>query len=307
MPAAFINLDIEQGSAYERTFVYLDSAGNPVDLSNYCVLLQWRTNNNISYTFSNRYDGEDYSFKANSNGTIILLIPSKTTNTYLFDGAVYDLDIQEPNEQYPGSGLKTYRLCTGNVTILKRNIEPALSDCATLSSGFNLANSCDAECGKLDVYSIIYQGSGLNIIDNSSVSGVVTTSDYRVIENVEVAINGLRHNSPQDLSFILSPPSGNKILLSSNSKILNYRPGFSFMFSNRSLPSVSLNNVTSGGLCSIVDKTSTFKLGNEILTSNISELVGNIVNGNWSLIVNDNDPGVSGTIDSWKLILTYQD
>ena len=306
MPAANINLTIEQGSAYERTFVYLDSNGNPVDLSNYCVLLQLKTNLGNIMSFSNKYNGEDYNMKTNSNGTIVLLIPSKTTNTYTFDNAVYDLDLQEPNEQYPGSGLKTYRLSTGVITIYKRNIEVALTDCANATSGFDLTNTCDAECGKLDVYSIVSNGSGFSIVDNGVVSGIVTTNDNRIIENVEVAINGLRHNSPQDLSFLLAPPSGNKILLSSNSKITNYRPGFSFMFSNRALSTVNLSNVSSGGLCNIMDKTSVFKFNNETLASDINNIVGRSMSGNWSLIVSDNDPGVSGTIDSWKLILTYQ-
>lgn len=306
MPAAFINLDIEQGSLYERTFVYQDSSGNPIDLSVYCVLLQWRTNAGSIATFSNKYSGEDYNMRANSDGTIVLLIPSKTTNTYNFDNAVYDLDIQEPTEQYPGSGLKTYRLATGIVTILKRNIDSALTDCANAASVFSLSDSCDLQCEKLDVYSIVYPGSGLNISDNSSVSGIVSTSDNRNIENIEIAINGLRHGNPQDLSFVLSPPSGSKILLSSNSKINKYFPGFSFMFSNRAESAVYLSNVNSGGLCNILDKTATFKLNNENLISHFNNIIGSPASGNWGFIINDNDPGSSGTIDSWRLILTYE-
>ena len=102
MAAAIINLELEQGSAYQRTFLYLDSSGKPVDLSGYCVLLQWRTDANTTSSFSNKYTGQDYSLSANADGRIVLLIPSKTTNNYSFNNAVYDLDIQEPNEQYPG-------------------------------------------------------------------------------------------------------------------------------------------------------------------------------------------------------------
>jgi subtilisin-like proprotein convertase family protein len=306
MPAIFHNTTIEQGSSYSITFLYTDENNATIDVSSYCALLQWKTNSGDTYAFSNRYDGTDYSLVTDTNGAIKLIIPAKTTNNYLFDSAVYDLVLQEPNEEYPGSGLKTYRLATGTVIIAKKNTDGLLVNCADISSSFNLANNCNVECGKLDVYSFQYDGSGALIPDNGSVTSTISTTDTRLIENIEVAINGLRHNSPQDLTFILSPPTGSKILLSASSKIVNYRPGFSFMFSNRAAPGITINNVTSGGLCSIQDKTSTVKYNNEILLSNFNSLFNTSSIGNWSLIIVDNDIGISGLIESWKLIVTYK-
>jgi len=306
MPAANYNFVIEQGSAFKITFLYTDETGNPVDIRDYCVLMQWLTNFGTSYTFSNRYTGDEYDFQANSDGTIVLQIPARITNTYTFDSFVYDLDLQEPREQYPGGGLTTYRLSTGNVGIVKRNIPTTLPDCANISASINnLAKSCDSECNNLDVYSIIYTGSGLNIPDNSSITDTVSINDTRLIDNVEIAINGLNHTNPQDLTFILAPPSGNKILLSANSKIPNYKPGFSFMFSNRALPNIYLNNVISGGLCQIKDKRETINYNNESLISTTNGLIGASATGNWNLIIVDSDAGDIGSIDSWKLIITY--
>ena len=307
MAAANYNFYIEQGSAYKLTFLYTDQNNSPVDIRDYCVLMQWLTNTGDTYTFSNRYTGDDYDFQSYADGSIILQIPARITNTYVFDSFVYDLDLQEPTEQYPGGGLTTYRLATGSVGMIKRNIPTSLPDCANVSSSVNnLAKSCDNECNNLDVYSVIYNGNSLNIPDNSSISDTIIINDSRLIDNVEVAINGLNHDSPQDLMFILAPPSGNKILLSANSKILNYKSGFSFMFSNRASNGSYISNVVSGGLCNIADKTSTTAYNGETLISNINGLIGSSSVGNWQLIVVDNDPGVSGTVSSWKLIVTYQ-
>jgi len=307
MPAAVYDTVIEQGSSFVINFIYTDNNGSPIDITNYCVLLQWLTNTNDLYSFSNRYDGTDYSLVAKSDGTITLTIPSKTTNDYVFDSAVYDLDIQEPNEEYPGSGLKTYRLATGTIRVLKRITSILSSNCADLSSRFELKDTCDVECGKLDIYSAQYDGAGFSIPDMSSASSSIYVDDTRVVENIEVAINGLRHNSPQDLSFVLTPPSGDSILLSANSKITNYRPGFSCMFSNRAPYDAYISTINSGGLCRIVDKAADVLFDGGPIVGSFDHLyTNNNIPGSWSLTIKDSDVGVSGSIDSWKLIITYQ-
>lgn len=305
MPAAVYDMLIEQGSSYEVTFVYTDANNNPIDITNYCVLLQWRTNTNDISVFTNKYDGTDYSLVSNSDGTIVFRLPAKTTNLYNFDQAFYDLDLQEPNEEYPGSGLKSYRLSTGTISIAKRNVPASLINCANVSSGFNLQENCDIECGKLDAYSVVYDGPGVTINDLSTSTTTINIEDSRLIENVEVAINGLRHNNPQDLTLIVSPPSGDKVLLSASSKILNYRPGFSCLFSDRANTNAYISNITSGGLCKIYDKTASTRYNNQILLSSFNHLYGNAISGDWSLYVVDNDIASSGSLDAWKLIITY--
>jgi len=309
MPATLYNFPIEQGSAFQITFQYFDEAGNTVDLTNWCVLLQWRTNTDQTYVFSNRSSSDTYSLTVDSTGKIVFQLPARSTNLYSFDSAVYDLDLQEPNEQYPNSGLKTYRLVTGTINIIKRNIDANLSDCANLTQNtdMDLLASCSMQCSQSDLYAITYDGDRLDIVDNSTVSGVVSANDSRTIQNIEVIINGLYHSNPQDLSFLLAPPSGNKILLSSQNKIKNYRPGFVFGFSNKAPQQLYLNDVTNGGICNILDKTSITKYNNDALVSSPSGLFGYSVSGDWGLIIKDNDIGASGYIDSWKLIITYNE
>ena len=309
MAATNHSFSIEQGSAFQITFQYLDEAGNNIDLTNWCVLLQWKTNNDDVYVFSNRNTSDNYSLTSDSSGRIVFQLPAKTTNLYSFDSALYDLDIQEPNEQYANSGLKTYRLVTGNILIIKRNVNANLADCANLNvnSDNDLLASCSTQCSQSDLYSITYDGSYIGIQDNSSSSGIVTTSDTRSIENIEVIINGLNHTSPQDLQLILAPPSGNKVLLSANNKIRNYRPNFIFGFSNKAPQQFYLNDVNNGGICQILDKTSITKFNNETLSYSFDHLFGSSVSGNWSLIARDTDIGASGYINSWKLIVTYSE
>jgi subtilisin-like proprotein convertase family protein len=306
MPATSYNFVIEQGSDFKVSFQYLDEAGNNIDLTNWCVVLQWKTNNDDVYVFSNRNNTTNYSLTADATGRIVLQIPSRTTLLYDFDSAVYDLDLQETTEQYFNSGLRTYRLVTGGVGIVKRNLPINIQACSSFQDNSNtLEESCNIICNQSDIYSVSYSGDYLGILDNTTVSGVVNVNDPRTIENVEVIIEGLTHSSPQDLSFLLAPPSGNKILLSANNKIGNYRDNFTFGFSNRAPVGSYLNSINNGGICNILDKTNIVKYNNETLTGSINHLINYSVNGNWALIVRDSDIGGSGSINSWKLIITY--
>ena len=113
------------------------------------------------------------------------------------------------------------------------------------------------------------------------------------------------------------------------------------MFSDRALPNVNITNVDNGGMCRIINKTNSIRfdnsipmtvcddsgcsevnvplsisngsiilgqLNNENLHSSLSHLHGYIpTSGDWSLYVTDNDVGVSGMIQNWKLIVTYQE
>lgn len=308
MLPVFHPIVIDQGSAYEITFYYTDVDGTPINISNYCVTIQWKTNTGDSYFFSNKYKGTDYKLQTNPDGTIVFTIPSKTTNTYIFQTANYDLDLQEPNEEYAGSGLKTYRLVTGTVTINPRNTLVSLVDCAYASTSFNIPENCDFECSRLDLYSQQYLSAGNVSIPSSQsdVTDTINTTDTNLIDNVEVVINGLRYNNPQDLILILAPPSGPKVLLSANARIANYAPGFSCIFSNRAVPGSYINNIDSGSLCLIKDKTNYITYNNESLLSSFNHLFGQSITGDWSLIIVNSDGNASGSIDSWRLIITYQ-
>jgi len=339
MPAASYNFQIEQGSEFSIVFQYLDANNNAINLSDKCIVLRFITNNNNIFTFSSATtasldNASGYSLTADDSGTIRFQISSTKTQTYTFNSAFYDLDIVENI----GSVSKNTRIVTGTIGIVRRNFS-LIENCSLINADPSipilgdqpdpvvtvtvtptdatpgLTPTPDAgpidlclpeDCLSLDIFSRVYTGSGITINDFQNNSGSITVSDTGVIENVELAINGLRHSSPQDLSFILFPPSGSGILISANSKIPNYSSGFSFMFSNRSATDAYLHNISNGGLCNILDKTDNYYFEDTKLISSFDHLFNSTVTGVWTLYANDHDVGVSGSIDSWKIILTYE-
>lgn len=177
-----------------------------------------------------------------------------------------------------------------------------------------------------DVLSWIH--TGLSIPDDSYTACGIHVPDSGNITNIEVTIGNLKHTNPQDLSLMLLAPSGDPILLSAYNKINNYSSysGLNFTFSNKANINTYLNNRNTEDLfVNILDKTNSFKMSENIyvspetetfpsrvissgakLSASLASLTGISAYGNWFLVVNDHDLGVSGTIDAWNLVLTYQ-
>jgi hypothetical protein len=133
MPAAQYDFSIEQGSSHKLALVYKDNNGEPIDISNWCARLTWRTNQNITQIFSSEnLDYSLYKFILDGpNGKLTLLLPANTTNNFGFSTAKYDLELQSDEDIYVGGGKYTIRLLYGTVTILKRKSKSdSLLDCA---------------------------------------------------------------------------------------------------------------------------------------------------------------------------------
>lgn len=156
-------------------------------------------------------------------------------------------------------------------------------------------------CLNLDIYSTVYDGSSITINDLSISSGSVYVSTTGIMENIEIAINGLVHASKQDLQLFLSPPTGNMILLAANNKAsVN-----NFMFSNKAGQNTYMHNVTDGGYCNIYNKVPYTNFNNQILESGMSHLIGQpIATGLWTLLIRDTDPTISGILNKWNLVIT---
>jgi len=122
MAASKYNFSIEQGTSFKMSLVYKDSSGNPVNLTGWCARLIWKTNTNATQIFnSNNIDHNIYKFTIdNVAGKLTLMIPSSTTNSFNFNAANYDLELQSPENLYSGGGKYTIRLLFGTVNILKR-------------------------------------------------------------------------------------------------------------------------------------------------------------------------------------------
>lgn len=122
MAASKYDFTIEQGTSFKISLIYKDNGGNPIDLTGWCARLIWKTNTNITQTFSSdNIDYNVYKFTIDDiEGKLTLMIPSSTTNSFNFNTAKYDLELQSPDDLYAGGGKYTTRLLFGTVNILKR-------------------------------------------------------------------------------------------------------------------------------------------------------------------------------------------
>jgi hypothetical protein len=122
MAASKYDFTIEQGSSFKISLIYKDSNGVPVNLTGWCARLIWKTNTNVTQTFSSdNIDYNVYKFTIDDpNGKLTLMMPSSTTNSFNFNTAKYDLELQSPEDLYAGGGKYTTRLLFGTVNIVKR-------------------------------------------------------------------------------------------------------------------------------------------------------------------------------------------
>ena len=122
MAASKYDFAIEQGTSFKISLIYKDADGNPVNLTDWCARLTWKTNTNLTQIFSS--DNTDYGvYKFIIDpivGKLTLMIPAATTNSFAFNSAKYDLELQSPDDLYGGGGKYTTRLLFGTVSIVKR-------------------------------------------------------------------------------------------------------------------------------------------------------------------------------------------
>lgn len=124
MAASQYDFSIEQGSSFRMTIVYKDANNNPIDIRNWCARIVWKTNTNITQTFTTENtDTAAYNFAITNDdsGTIIFELPASVTNGYDFTNAKYDLELQSDDDHYTNGGKYIIRILYGTVTLLKRN------------------------------------------------------------------------------------------------------------------------------------------------------------------------------------------
>lgn len=125
MAATTYNFTIEQGSVFEKTFVYKDANGNIINTTNYCARITIQSLDGAAFkkTYTTDVANSEYSFTVDgNNGKFVLRLSATETNNYNFSNATYDFDIKLPNEIYAGAGSNIIRLLKGNITIDPRNV-----------------------------------------------------------------------------------------------------------------------------------------------------------------------------------------
>lgn len=122
MAASKYDFSIEQGTSFKLSLIYKDSERNPINLTNWCARLVWKTNTNSTQVFSSdNTDHSVYKFDIDDiNGKLTLMFPAGTTNGFNFTTAKYDLELKSPDELYDGGGNYTTRILFGTVNIVKR-------------------------------------------------------------------------------------------------------------------------------------------------------------------------------------------
>jgi hypothetical protein len=123
MPASKYDFPIEQGTSFKLSLIYKDSNQVPIDITDWCARLTWKSSgNNSTQVFISDNTDSSYSFYIDGPaGKGTLLVPDSTTNDFSFSHAKYDLELQSPDDLYTGGGKYTVRILMGSVTISKRN------------------------------------------------------------------------------------------------------------------------------------------------------------------------------------------
>lgn len=122
MAASKYDFAIEQGTSFKMSLIYKDQNGNPINLTGWCARIVWRTNTGSTQIFSSdNLDHSVYKFSIDDiNGKLTIMFPSSTTNSFTFNTAKYDLELQSPDDLYAGGGKYTSRILFGTVAIVKR-------------------------------------------------------------------------------------------------------------------------------------------------------------------------------------------
>jgi len=132
MPASKYDFSIEQGTSFKLSLIYKDSNNSPINITNWCARLIWTTDDGIIQIFStNNTDYSIYKFQITGvDGKLLLQLPADTTNTFVFNKAKYDLELESPHDMYTGGGKEIIRLIFGTVKITHRFSEASsLLDC----------------------------------------------------------------------------------------------------------------------------------------------------------------------------------
>ncbi len=110
MPAAKIDLTIEQGTTYRQTFTWQDANGVPIDITGWTARMQIRATKE-SVTFLEELTTANAGIVIGGiTGTVEIVITSAKTTAYAFAQAVYDLELIDTSSEIT-------RFLEGRITI----------------------------------------------------------------------------------------------------------------------------------------------------------------------------------------------
>lgn len=114
MPAAPLDLEVDQFAAFQKTSFYLDTERQPIDMTGWTGHMQIRTpTGELIYDLSTATG----TISLGADGAVKLSIPAADTAKFHFAKANYDLLVTPPTQP-------TYRLLQGEVTLSRGQTRP---------------------------------------------------------------------------------------------------------------------------------------------------------------------------------------
>lgn len=377
MAATEYNFAIEQGTIFAIDFSYLNSSQVPIDISNYCVIMRIQpldgTNTDlITLTTTGNTTTPYYSFSiVPDQGRIRLRLPAETTNSYSWGQANYEIEVASPDLFYNGGSRIIKRLLQGTITLRQRLIPAEFIPTCTVSengikevfsaeldvASYSILDSCiGSPCEFIGGNAVIYtltnptndiatmylQDMVLNNNENPYGKSnpfplSVTVTESRIIERLDVYVDGLTHSNPTDVRLMLAHNGSGVLLLDKNKFSENNRPkNISFILSdyviprpdgsdptvsnvmNYNNPMIANKNLASA-LPGCVNPASLFfpmpsrafnpsdsNKNINVYSSGLKTFEGMNIFGDWKLYAIDDHEKDSGLIGSIKLIAYFQ-
>lgn len=252
MAATLYNFSIEQGTIFGIDFSYRDSTDNAIDLSNHCCIMRIQpagSSDIIAYSTTSQTVTADYYFAIKpETGTISLRLPAETTNGFTWESAIYELEIITPDLFYKGSSRVVKRLLYGTISNRLRTIPsdtvPSCSiseeapdiagatDLAISSAGIAdscIGSPCEFIGGNATIYTFYNTSTDDGVlylrdrIENENPYGKsspfplgLSIAESKIIERVDVFVEGFSHDSPQDIRLLLTHNGSGVLLLDQN-------------------------------------------------------------------------------------------
>lgn len=96
MPAAELDLTIEQGATFDKTLTWQDADSTPIDITGYVARMQIREEKSADAVLLELTDVNGRIVLGDAAGTIQLLINAADTEAFAFTSGVYDLELESP-------------------------------------------------------------------------------------------------------------------------------------------------------------------------------------------------------------------
>lgn len=94
MPATKANIVIEQGATFRMDVSFVDSAGDPIDLTNYTARMHVRTDYDAVSTVLEATTANGYITLDALNGIVSVRIPPSITEAVTVTSGVYDIEVE---------------------------------------------------------------------------------------------------------------------------------------------------------------------------------------------------------------------